>query len=101
MGLGDKAVAESRKRVRAAFAALGLAMPPKHVIVNIAPADLPKEGRHYLLAIALTIMGVIPADLLEGHAALAAEATDLKLIWPAPCGAEAAWAGAASSQRRA
>ena len=116
VGLGDKAVAESRERVRAAFAALGLAMPPKRVIVNLAPADLPKEGSHYDLAIALSIlaiMGVIPSDLLEGHAAIgelsldgrlgetlgvlpaamAAEAMDLKLICPAPCGAEAAWAG--------
>jgi len=116
VGLGDKAVAESRERVRAAFAALGLAMPPKRVIVNLAPADLPKEGSHYDLAIALSIlaiMGVIPSDLLEGHAAfgelsldgrlgetlgvlpaaMAAEAMDLKLICPAPCGAEAAWAG--------
>ena len=119
VGLGDKAVAESRERVRTAFAALGLAMPPKRVIVNLAPADLPKEGSHYDLAIALSIlaiMGVIPSDLLEGHAAfgelsldgrlgetlgvlpaamaaMAAEAMDLKLICPAPCGAEAAWAG--------
>jgi len=116
VGLGDKAVTESRERVRAALAALGLAMPPKRVIVNLAPADLPKEGSHYDLAIALSIlaiMGVIPPDMLEGHAAIgelsldgrlgetlgvlpaamAAEALDLKLICPAPCGGEAAWAG--------
>ena len=111
--LGDKAVAESRERVRAAFAALGLAMPPKRVIVNLAPADLPKEGGHYDLAIALAIlaiMGVVPPDLLERHAAIgelslvgrlgetlgvlpamAAEAMELKLICPAACGAEAAY----------
>ena len=73
VGLPDKAVGESRERVRAAFASLGLALPPKRVIVNLAPADLPKEGSHYDLAIALAmlaIMGVIPADQLEGYAAI-------------------------------
>ena len=50
VGLPDKAVGESRERVRAAFASLGLALPPKRVIVNLAPADLPKEGSHYDLA---------------------------------------------------
>ena len=44
VGLGDKAVAESRERVRAAFAGLGLAMPSRRIIANLAPADLPKEG---------------------------------------------------------
>ena len=53
MGLGDKAVAESRERVRAAFTGLGLAMPGKRIIVNLAPADLPKVGSHYDLPIAL------------------------------------------------
>ncbi len=116
VGLPDKAVGESRERVRAAFASLGLALPPKRVIVNLAPADLPKEGSHYDLAIALAILamiGVIPADQLEGYAAIgelsldgmlgetlgvlpaamAAEAMDLQLICPEVCGAEAAWAG--------
>ncbi|KCZ53119.1 YifB family Mg chelatase-like AAA ATPase [Hyphomonas pacifica] len=118
VGLPDKAVGESRERVRAAFASLGLAMPPKRIIVNLAPADLPKEGSHYDLAIALAIlamMGVVPADQLEGYAAIgelsldgtlgetlgvlpaamAAEAMDLQLICPQICGAEAAWAGGA------
>lgn len=116
VGLPDKAVAESRERVRAAFMSLGLALPPKRIIVNLAPADLPKEGSHYDLAIALAILasiGVIAPDALHGHAALgelaldgdlgetlgvlpaamAAMAMDLTLICPAPCGAEAAWAG--------
>ena len=69
VGLGDKAVGESRERVRAAFTSLGLALPPKRVIVNLAPADLPKEGSHYDLAIALAIlaiMGVIAPDQLAG-----------------------------------
>lgn len=116
VGLPDKAVGESRERVRAAFASLGLALPPKRVIVNLAPADLPKEGSHYDLAIALALlamMGVIPPDQLEAYAAIgelsldgalgetlgvlpaamAAEGMDLQLICPQICGAEAAWAG--------
>ena len=47
VGLGDKAVGESRERVRAAFAGLGLALPGRRIICNLAPADLPKEGSHY------------------------------------------------------
>lgn len=116
VGLPDKAVGESRERVRAAFSAIGLALPPKRITVNLAPADLPKEGSHYDLAIALAIMavmGVIPPDALDGHAALGelsldgklgqtvgvlpaamkALELDMRLICPAVCGPEAAWAG--------
>ena len=116
VGLPDKTVGESRERVRAAFAALGLALPPKRVIVNLAPADLPKEGSHYDLAIALAMLaklGVIPEEQLAKYAAIgelsldgrlvetsgvlpaamAAEAMGLSLICPEACGAEAAWAG--------
>ena len=57
VGLGDKAVAESRERVRAAFAGLGLALPARRIIVNLAPADLPKEGSHYDLPIAVALLG--------------------------------------------
>ncbi len=115
VGLGDKAVSESRERVRAAFASLGLAVPAGRVIVNLAPADLPKEGSHYDLPIALALMaeiGVVPKDALDSAlafgelgldgslaatpgalpAAMAAHAMGLKLICPAACGAEAAWA---------
>ena len=53
VGLPDKAVGESRERVRGALAAIGLALPPKRIIVNLSPADLPKEGSHYDLPIAL------------------------------------------------
>ncbi|PNA11769.1 AAA family ATPase, partial [Pseudomonas sp. MPR-R1B] len=63
VGLGDKAVGESRERVRAAFAGLGLALPGRRLVVNLAPADLPKEGTHFDLPIALAIliaMGVLP-----------------------------------------
>ena len=69
VGLGDKAVAESRERVRAAFSGLGLALPARRIIANLAPADLPKEGSHYDLPIALAVMaamGVIPPDALDG-----------------------------------
>jgi len=116
VGLGDKAVSESRERVRGAFAGLGLAMPGKRIVVNLAPADLPKEGSHYDLPIALAIMaamGVIPPDSLNGWAAVgelsldgrvmpvagtlpaavAANAMGLGLICPEACGPEAAWAG--------
>jgi magnesium chelatase family protein len=44
VGLPDKAVAESRERVRSALIASGLALPAKRITVNLAPADLPKEG---------------------------------------------------------
>jgi magnesium chelatase family protein len=116
VGLGDKAVAESRERVRAAFAGLGLALPGKRLIVNLAPADLPKEGTHYDLPIALALMGVmgiLPPDALTGWmafgelgldgqiaptagallAAMAAGQFDLGLICPEASGSEAAWAG--------
>jgi len=116
VGLPDKAVGESRERVRAAFTALGLSLPPERVLVNLAPADLPKEGSHYDLAIALAILsaiGAIPRDSLEGvaaigelaldggladthgalPAAMAAEGLDLALVCPASCGPEAAWSG--------
>ena len=116
VGLGDKAVAESRERVRGAFAGLGLAMPAKHIVCNLAPADLPKEGSHYDLPIALAVMaamGVIPPDALNGWAAIgelsldgsivpvagalpaavAAGSMGLGLICPEASGPEAAWAG--------
>ena len=117
VGLADKAVAESRERVRAALTASGLALPAKRITVNLAPADVPKEGSHYDLPIALGVMaaiGAIPADALEGFtvlgelaldgtitavsgvlpAAVAANARGHGLICPAECGPEAAWASA-------
>jgi magnesium chelatase family protein len=118
VGLPDKAVNESGERVRAALVASGLGLPPKRIIVNLAPADLPKEGSHYDLPIALGIMaaiGAIPQDALDGYmalgelgldgrlahvggvlpAAIAAQERELGLICPALSGAEAAWAGEA------
>src|SRR5215212_4765904 len=53
VGLPDKAVSEARERVRAALVASGLALPARRITVNLAPADLPKEGSHYDLPIAL------------------------------------------------
>src|SRR5213595_1195650 len=73
VGLPDKAVAESRERVRAALAAIGLALPPKVITINLSPADLPKEGSHYDLPIALGLlaaMGVLPASEMAGYVAL-------------------------------
>jgi len=115
VGLPDKAVNEAKERVRAALVASGLALPPKRIIVNLAPADLPKEGSHYDLPIALALMaaiGAIPHDALSGFtvlgelgldgsiaavagvlpAAIGANARGEGLICPAACGAEAAWA---------
>ena len=70
VGLGDKAVNESRERVRGAIASLGLALPPKRITVNLSPADLPKEGSHYDLPIALAVlgaMGIVDAETLSGY----------------------------------
>jgi magnesium chelatase family protein len=116
VGLPDKAVAESRERVRAALQAIGLALPPKRITVNLSPADLPKEGSHYDLPIALGLlgaMGVIDAETLSAYlvvgelgldgriaaspgvllAAIHASERSLGLICPAAQGPEAAWAG--------
>ena len=115
VGLADKAVAESKERVRAALSAIGLALPFERITVNLAPADLPKEGSHYDLPIALGLlaaMGVVPASEMANvvalgelsldaqitavagvlPAALAASEQGRSLICPAACGAEAAWA---------
>jgi len=116
VGLPDKAVGEARDRVRAALTAMGLALPPKRVVINLAPADLLKEGSHFDLPIALAVlaaMDVIPRDdaarfaalgelSLDGTlnpvagvlpAAIGASSRDLGLICPASLGGEAAWAG--------
>jgi magnesium chelatase family protein len=116
VGLPDKAVAESRERVRAALAALGLGLPPRHITVNLSPADVLKEGSHFDLPIALALlaaMDVLPDDELAGYvalgelaldgsltpvagvllAALAAAGREHGVICPSACGGEAAWAG--------
>ncbi|MCM8557058.1 YifB family Mg chelatase-like AAA ATPase [Sphingomicrobium sediminis] len=116
VGLPDKAVAESRERVRSALSAIGLSLPPKRVTVNLSPADLPKEGSHFDLPIALGLlaaMGVIDAEMLSHYvvvgelgldgrvtaspgvllAAMHAVGEDKGLICPSAQGPEAAWAG--------
>lgn len=106
--LGDKAVAESRERVRAALAALGLALPAKRWIANLAPADLPKEGSHYDLPIALALMaamGVIAPDALQGWMAFGELGLDGQMP-PPPArfrqrSPPAAWGWACSARRRA
>ena len=115
VGLPDKAVAESRERVRNALHAVGLGLPFKHITVNLAPADLPKEGSHFDLPIALAMMvamGAVSPDAIEGFAAIGELALDASirgvpgalpaaiganalgkgLICPAASGPEAAWA---------
>ena len=117
VGLPDKAVGESRERVRAALTASGLALPLKRITINLAPADMPKEGSHFDLPIALALMaaiGAIPSDALDGYcvlgelaldgsitpvagvlpAAIAANQRNLGLICPQACGPKAAWASA-------
>lgn len=59
VGLPDKAVAESKELVRAALNAIGLALPPRRITINLAPADLPKEGAHYDLPIALALLAAL------------------------------------------
>ncbi len=116
VGLPDKAVGEARERVRAALTAMGLSLPPKRVLINLAPADLLKEGSHFDLPIALAVlaaMDVLPREdvgefaalgelSLDGTisavsgvlpAAMAAGQRNLGLICPAAQGGEAAWAG--------
>ncbi len=83
VGLPDKAVAESRERVRAAFASIGLSMPGKNIIVNLSPADVPKEGSHYDLPIALAIMGalgVVELEFLHNVLALGELALDGEIL---------------------
>ncbi len=115
VGLPDKAIAESKERVRSALQSIGLQLPAKRIVINLSPADLLKEGSHFDLPIALSIlsvMGIIPSDKLKKYlamgelsldgtilnvngvlpAAMAAKKEKLGLICPAAQGAEAVWA---------
>jgi magnesium chelatase family protein len=117
VGLPDKAVSEARERVRAALQAMSIALPTKRITINLSPADLPKEGSHFDLPIALALLAaldIIPKDevehtvalgelSLDGRlmpvigalpAAMAAAEEDRALLCPRACGAEAAWVGA-------
>lgn len=118
VGLPDKAVSEAKERVRAALQAMSIALPSKKITINLAPADLPKEGSHFDLPIALSLLAaiqILPADEVEGivslgelsldgrlmpvlgalPAAMAAAGEGRALLCPKDCGAEAAWVGAA------
>ena len=117
VGLPDKAVSEAKERVRAALASMSIALPSKRITVNLSPADLPKEGSHFDLPIALALLAaldIVPKDevertvalgelSLDGRliavigalpAAMAAAEDDRTLLCPKACGAEAAWVGA-------
>ena len=117
VGLPDKAVSEAKERVRAALASMSIALPSKRITVNLSPADLPKEGSHFDLPIALALLAaleIVPKDevertvalgelSLDGRliavigalpAAMAAAEDDRILLCPKACGAEAAWVGA-------
>ena len=116
VGLPDKAVGESKERVRAAIHSLGLSLPAQRIIVNLAPADIVKEGSHFDLPIAIGLlisMGVLPQDAMEQYitlgelsldgvlqpvggvlpAAIHAQSEEKGLICPQACGGEAAWSG--------
>ncbi len=106
VGLPDKAVAELRERVRAALGSLGLGLPPRRITVNLAPANVLKEGSHFDLPIALALLAALdalPADELGGYMALGEVALDGSLTSVAGV-LLAAWrrraVAAASSARR-
>src|SRR6056297_946979 len=117
VGLPDKAVSEARDRVRTALSSMAIALPSKRITINLSPADMPKEGSHFDLPIALALLAaleIIPADAVEGTcslgelsldgslipvlgalpAAMAAAEEDRTLLCPKGSGAEAAWVGA-------
>lgn len=117
VGLPDKAVSEARDRVRTALNSMSIALPSKRITVNLSPADLPKEGSHFDLPIALGLLaalGIIPEDAVAGivalgelsldgglvpvigalPAAMAAAEEDRALLCPRASGPEAAWVGA-------
>lgn len=116
VGLADKTIAESKERVRAALSSIGLALPAKRILVNLAPADLVKEGSHFDLAIATAIlaaMGVLPIDIINDYiilgelsldgsilpvsgtlpAAIGANSRNKGVICSEFNGSEAAWSG--------
>ncbi|MEP5633469.1 MAG: YifB family Mg chelatase-like AAA ATPase [Tateyamaria sp.] len=117
VGLPDKAVSEARERVRAALTSMSIALPSKRITINLSPADLPKEGSHFDLPIALALLatlGILPPDAIEATvalgelsldgtlvpvlgalpAAMAAAEQDRGLLCPAGSGSEAAWVDA-------
>ena len=118
VGLPDKAVTEARDRVRTALTSMAIALPSKRITINLSPADMPKEGSHFDLPIALALLAaleIIPKDAVEGTcslgelsldgsllpvigalpAALSAAEADRTLLCPKGSGPEAAWVDAA------
>ena len=116
VGLPDKAVSEAKERVRAALNALSIALPSRRITVNLSPADMPKEGSHFDLPIALALLAaieILPKDAVAGlvslgelsldgalvpvagalPAAIAAATAERTLVCPAASGPEAAWVG--------
>ncbi|MEM6464790.1 MAG: YifB family Mg chelatase-like AAA ATPase, partial [Pseudomonadota bacterium] len=116
VGLPDKAVSEAKERVRAALNALSIALPSRRITVNLSPADLPKEGSHFDLPIALALLAaidILPKDAVSGlvslgelaldgslipvagalPAAIAAATAERTLVCPEASGSEAAWVG--------
>lgn len=116
VGLPDKAVAESRERIRASLFSMGIALPSKRITVNLAPADVQKEGSHYDLPIAIALlsaMGIIESEDIANTVALGelslngtitrvpgilpaaifTKMSGMKLICPEECAQEAAWIG--------
>ncbi|UTS81456.1 YifB family Mg chelatase-like AAA ATPase [Phaeobacter piscinae] len=114
VGLPDKAVSEARERVRSALATMSIALPSRRITVNLSPADLPKEGSHFDLPIALALLAaieIVPPEAasetialgelsLDGSlvpvvgalpAAMAAASEGRRLLCPKASGAEAAW----------
>lgn len=115
VGLADKAVAESRERVRSALQSMGLSLPPKRITINLSPAGLQKEGSHYDLPISIGLLAsldVLPREEISSYlavgelaldgrissvagvlpAAIHASSLGLSLICPESTGSEAAWA---------
>jgi magnesium chelatase family protein len=116
VGLPDKAVSEARERIRSALHAMAIALPSRRITVNLAPADLPKEGSHFDLPIALALLAaleIVPGESVDGllalgemaldgtlvpvlgalPAAMTAAAEARTLLCPCGSGSEAAWVG--------
>lgn len=117
VGLPNKAVSEAKDRIRSALSSMSIALPSKRITVNLSPADMPKEGSHFDLPIAIALLAaidIIPRDMAEQSvslgelsldgtlvpvlgclpAALAASEEERVLMCPSGCAAEAAWVGA-------
>ncbi|WP_417733599.1 YifB family Mg chelatase-like AAA ATPase [Roseovarius sp.] len=83
VGLPDKAVSEARDRVRTALSSMAIALPSKRITINLSPADMPKEGSHFDLPIALALLAaleIVPKDAVEGTMALGELSLDGSLI---------------------